>query len=69
MSLSSYDFQALDWLKNYYWEPQKQQIPFQGDKIADIRREIKSRLHELAICLKAEQRPQHSASSLKAKGM
>ncbi|KAH7511414.1 hypothetical protein JRO89_XSUnG0205000 [Xanthoceras sorbifolium] len=58
---------ALDWLKTYYWEPQKQQIPFQGDKTADIKREIKSRLHELAICLKVNQSPQLGSSPVKVK--
>ncbi|KAK4841859.1 hypothetical protein QYF36_011604 [Acer negundo] len=58
---------ALDWLKTYYWVPQKQQIPFQGDNTADVKREINSRLHELAICLKISQGPQLSFSPVKAK--
>ncbi|CAL5425461.1 unnamed protein product [Camellia sinensis] len=35
---------ALDWLKSYYWEPQKKAIPFQSDGIGSLRKEIKYRL-------------------------
>lgn len=47
---------ALDWLKSYYWEPQKNSIPNEGDLMENIRKKIKRRLRELAICLKAKQR-------------
>ncbi|GMP91490.1 hypothetical protein CsSME_00042171 [Camellia sinensis var. sinensis] len=43
---------ALDWLKSYYWEPQKKAIPFQSDGIGSLRKEIKYRLCELAFWLK-----------------
>ncbi|KAF3453170.1 hypothetical protein FNV43_RR03607 [Rhamnella rubrinervis] len=52
---------ALDWLKVYYWEPQKKEIPFQG------RKEIKGKLKELAFCLKAKQHPQSGSSLTKGK--
>ncbi|KAK9274267.1 hypothetical protein L1049_019081 [Liquidambar formosana] len=56
--------QALDWLKSYYWEPQKKAIPFRRDGTAHIRKEIKSKLRELAFCLKAKQSPPRLSSSL-----
>ncbi|KAH9790275.1 Las1-like family protein [Citrus sinensis] len=58
---------ALDWLQAYYWEPQKNQIPLQRDGAADIRREIKSKLQELAFCLKMKQNPQLGPSLMKGK--
>lgn len=58
---------ALVWLQAYYWEPQKNQIPFQRDGAADIRREIKSKLQELAFCLKMKQNPQLGPSLIKGK--
>lgn len=58
---------ALDWLQAYYWEPQKNQIPFQRDEAADIQREIKSELQELAFCLKMKQNPQLGPSVMKGK--
>ncbi|XP_060667994.1 pre-rRNA-processing protein las1 isoform X5 [Ziziphus jujuba] len=58
---------ALDWLKVYYWEPQKKAIPFQGDGIANIRKGIKNKLHELAFCLKAKQHLHSGSSSEKGK--
>ncbi|PON59578.1 LOW QUALITY PROTEIN: Las1-like, partial [Trema orientale] len=58
---------ALDWLKSYYWEPQKKAIPFQGDSTIKIRKRIKSKLHELAFCLKAKESPQPSSSPLQGK--
>ncbi|KAJ4700966.1 las1-like family protein [Melia azedarach] len=53
---------ALDWLKAYYWEPQKMQIPFQGDGTAEIRRDIRSKLRELAFCLNVKQNSELSSS-------
>nr|XP_011464875.1 PREDICTED: protein LAS1 isoform X2 [Fragaria vesca subsp. vesca] len=50
----SASMKALDWLKYYYWEPQKNAIPFQGTGNANIRNEIKSKFHELAFCLRAK---------------
>ncbi|GLT89265.1 hypothetical protein SLE2022_072540 [Rubroshorea leprosula] len=49
---------ALNWLKSYYWEPQRKQIPFQKDETSNIRREIKSKVRELAFCLKVNQSPE-----------
>ncbi|RVX07737.1 hypothetical protein CK203_022004 [Vitis vinifera] len=46
---------ALDWLKSYYWEPQKKAIPLQRDGSSNIRKEIKSKIRELAFCLKVRQ--------------
>ncbi|CAL5425458.1 unnamed protein product [Camellia sinensis] len=39
--------EVLDWLKSYYWEPQKKAIPYQSDGIGSLRKEIKYRLCEL----------------------
>nr|XP_048324322.1 uncharacterized protein LOC107410631 isoform X4 [Ziziphus jujuba var. spinosa] len=58
---------ALDWLKVYYWEPQKKAIPLQGDGTANIRKGIKNKLHELAFCLKAKQHLHSGSSSEKGK--
>lgn len=58
---------ALDWLKSYYWEPQKKAIPFQGDSVTKIRKGIQSKLHELASCLKAKESPQPSSSPSEGK--
>lgn len=58
---------ALEWLQAYYWEPQKNQIPFQRDGAADIRREIKSKLHKLVFFLKMKQNPQLGPSLMKGK--
>ncbi|CAJ1971249.1 unnamed protein product [Sphenostylis stenocarpa] len=43
---------ALDWLKSYYWEPQSKAIPFQGEGITKVKKEIKSKIRELAVILK-----------------
>ncbi|KAH1092957.1 hypothetical protein GYH30_038936 [Glycine max] len=58
---------ALDWLKYYYWEPQSKAIPFHGEGIAKVNKEIKSRIRELTICLKVNGSAQSSSSLLKAK--
>ncbi|KAL9233596.1 hypothetical protein vseg_008571 [Gypsophila vaccaria] len=50
---------ALDWLKSYYWERQKNTIPYQSARSTDVRKEIKSRLRELASCMKLK----HSSGS------
>ncbi|KAF5471095.1 hypothetical protein F2P56_011565 [Juglans regia] len=54
--------QALDWLKSYYWEPQKKAIPFQGAGTTSVREEIKFKLSELALALKFKQSPLCSSS-------
>ncbi|KAI3990042.1 hypothetical protein MKX01_013528 [Papaver californicum] len=46
---------ALDWLKSYYWEPQKNSLPFNMDGSSNIKEEIKSILHELAFHLTTKQ--------------
>ncbi|XP_040995297.1 uncharacterized protein LOC121241549 isoform X5 [Juglans microcarpa x Juglans regia] len=53
---------ALDWLKSYYWEPQKKAIPFQGAGTTSVREEIKFKLSELALALKFKQSPLCSSS-------
>ncbi|KAF7121092.1 hypothetical protein RHSIM_Rhsim13G0207600 [Rhododendron simsii] len=58
---------ALDWLKSYYWEPQKKSIPSHGDGTANLRKEIKSRLFELAIGLKIKQATRSNSSLAKEK--
>ncbi|KAJ4978407.1 hypothetical protein NE237_009187 [Protea cynaroides] len=46
---------ALDWLRSYYWEPQKSAIPFQKDGVGSIRKEIMRGLRELIFHQKARQ--------------
>ncbi|XP_048437636.1 uncharacterized protein LOC103946347 isoform X1 [Pyrus x bretschneideri] len=58
---------ALDWLKCYYWEPQKKKIPFHGNETAEIRNEIRSKFHELAFCLRVKETPQPHSSKVKKK--
>ncbi|BBH02390.1 las1-like family protein [Prunus dulcis] len=58
---------ALDWLKYYYWEPQKKAIPFHGNETADIRTEIRSKFHELAFCLRVKNTPPSVSSKVKEK--
>ncbi|KAM7252521.1 hypothetical protein ACFE04_024404 [Oxalis oulophora] len=48
---------ALNWLRDYYWEPQQKLIPFQRNRSA-IQKEIKAKFRELAFCFKAKQHPQ-----------
>ncbi|CAL5354012.1 unnamed protein product [Camellia sinensis] len=58
---------ALDWLKSYYWEPQKKAIPYQSDGIGSLRKEIKYRLCELAFWLKIKHTKGSSSSLAKGK--
>ncbi|XP_050377091.1 uncharacterized protein LOC126794421 [Argentina anserina] len=58
---------ALDWLKYYYWEPQKNAIPFQSSGSASIRNEIKSKFHELAFFLRVKTTPHSCSSQVKEK--
>lgn len=58
---------ALNWLKSYYWEPQRKQIPFQKNDSSNIRNEIKSKLRELAYCLKVKQSPEDQSLLVKGK--
>ncbi|KAI3733186.1 hypothetical protein L1987_64406 [Smallanthus sonchifolius] len=46
---------ALDWLKAYYWEPQKMAIQYPGDRTTNIGKEIKSKIRELAFSLDVKQ--------------
>ncbi|KMT14618.1 hypothetical protein BVRB_4g073870 isoform A [Beta vulgaris subsp. vulgaris] len=46
---------ALDWLKWYYWDPQNHAIPYQGGKSTIVRKEIRSKLREMAYMLKVKQ--------------
>ncbi|XP_010543391.1 PREDICTED: uncharacterized protein LOC104816332 isoform X2 [Tarenaya hassleriana] len=59
--------EALEWLKSYYWEPQKNQIPFKKDGTANIRREIKSKLRKLSLCVQLRQNPQVDSALIKEK--
>ncbi|XP_020207415.1 pre-rRNA-processing protein las1 isoform X4 [Cajanus cajan] len=63
----SASIKALDWLKSYYWEPQSKAIPFQGEGLGEVKKEIKSKIRELAICLKVNGSAQSSSSLLKGK--
>ncbi|XP_070670626.1 uncharacterized protein [Malus domestica] len=58
---------ALHWLKCYYWEPQKKEIPFHGNETDNIRNEIWSKLHELAFCFRVKTTPQSRSSNVKKK--
>ncbi|XP_077241571.1 las1-like family protein [Tasmannia lanceolata] len=51
---------ALDWLKSYYWEPQRNSIP-------NIQKEVKSRMHELALYLHAKQAQRADSSQIKGR--
>ncbi|XP_043722203.1 uncharacterized protein LOC122669497 [Telopea speciosissima] len=57
---------ALDWLRSYYWEPQKSAIPFQKDRVGNIRKEIMSRLREFIFHLKNRQ-SMHSTKGKRVK--
>ncbi|KAL3516425.1 hypothetical protein ACH5RR_023327 [Cinchona calisaya] len=58
---------ALDWLKAYYWEPQKNAIPNQADIISNVRVEIKHRFYELASFLRAKRTLRSGSSLVKGK--
>ncbi|KAI3468498.1 hypothetical protein Pfo_025161 [Paulownia fortunei] len=58
---------ALDWLVSYYWKPQEKAIPIQNNQTANLRKEIKRRLREVALCLKAKQTEKSSSSHVKGK--
>ncbi|KAI3723751.1 hypothetical protein L2E82_35508 [Cichorium intybus] len=50
---------ALDWLKAYYWEPQKIAISYPNTNFG---KEIKSKIRELAFCLDVKQTTRSSSS-------
>ncbi|XP_057994644.1 protein LAS1 isoform X2 [Hevea brasiliensis] len=58
---------AIHWLKSYYWEPQTEQIPLKRHGTAEIRKEIKSKLRELASCLKVRQSSLPGSSLIRGK--
>ncbi|KAL0330984.1 UNVERIFIED_CONTAM: hypothetical protein Sangu_1643900 [Sesamum angustifolium] len=58
---------ALDWLVSYYWKPQEEAIPTQSNQAAKLRKEIKRRLREVALCLKTKQMAKSSSSHVKGK--
>lgn len=60
-------FQALDWLKAYYWEPQKMAIPYPNDRNTNFGKEIKSKIRELAFCLDVKQATKSSSPVVKGK--
>lgn len=59
--------EALNWLKFYYWDPQKMAIPFQGGENGSVREEISSKLHQLALGLKKKQSLKLDFSDIKEK--
>ncbi|KAM0037789.1 hypothetical protein Hdeb2414_s0013g00407361 [Helianthus debilis subsp. tardiflorus] len=58
---------ALDWLKAYYWEPQKMAIPYPGDRTANFGKEIKSKIRELAFSLDVKQATSSDSPVVKRK--
>ncbi|XP_030522188.1 uncharacterized protein LOC115735206 isoform X2 [Rhodamnia argentea] len=60
--------QALSWLKSYYWEPQKKAMPSKRYGSLRARKEVKSKLRELAIYLRNKQSPP-STSLVKEKSI
>ncbi|XP_010673778.2 uncharacterized protein LOC104890105 isoform X2 [Beta vulgaris subsp. vulgaris] len=56
---------ALDWLKWYYWDPQNHAIPYQGGKSTIVRKEIRSKLCEMAYMLKVKQYSGSSSPQVK----
>ncbi|KAI3820130.1 hypothetical protein L1987_13988 [Smallanthus sonchifolius] len=58
---------ALDWLKDYYWEPQKMAIPYPGDQTANFGKEIKSKIRELAFSLDVKQATPSDSPVIKRK--
>nr|GEV73203.1 pentatricopeptide repeat-containing protein At4g21065-like [Tanacetum cinerariifolium] len=58
---------ALDWLKAYYWEPQKMAISYPSDRTANFRKEIKSRIRELAFSLDLKQATSSETPLVKGK--
>ncbi|XP_070009276.1 uncharacterized protein LOC107760939 isoform X4 [Nicotiana tabacum] len=56
---------ALDWLKSYYWEPQSKAI--RRDPTANLRKEIKHRLLEMASLVEMKQTTRSSTSEKRSK--
>ncbi|CAN6974399.1 unnamed protein product, partial [Brassica oleracea var. botrytis] len=60
-------YEALEWLKSFYWVPQKAQIPLKRDGTASMRREVKSKLRKLSFCFQLKQNPQYDSPLVKEK--
>lgn len=60
-------YEALEWLKSFYWVPQKAQIRLKRDGTASIRREVKSKLRKLSFCFQLKQNPQYDSPLVKEK--
>ncbi|KAF8118180.1 hypothetical protein N665_0006s0173 [Sinapis alba] len=60
-------YEALEWLKSFYWVPQKQQIPLKRDGTATIKREVKTKLRKLSLCFQLKQNPQYDSPLVKEK--
>ncbi|KAL6533691.1 hypothetical protein OROHE_013524 [Orobanche hederae] len=58
---------ALDWLVSYYWEPQEKAIPIENNQAANLRKEIKRKLHEVALCLKNKRVANSGSPQIKEK--
>ncbi|KAL2936378.1 Protein LAS1 [Bienertia sinuspersici] len=58
--------EAVNWLKSHYWDLQKNAIPYQSGKSSNVRKEIKSKLREMALNLKVKQNS--DSSSVRVKG-
>ncbi|XP_024992844.1 uncharacterized protein LOC112526677 isoform X2 [Cynara cardunculus var. scolymus] len=58
---------ALDWLKAYYWEPQKMAISCPSERTANFRKEIKSKIRELAFSLDVKKAARSGSSVVKGK--
>ncbi|XP_019238211.1 PREDICTED: uncharacterized protein LOC109218311 isoform X2 [Nicotiana attenuata] len=56
---------ALDWLKSYYWEPQSKAI--RRDPTANLRKEIKHRLLEMASLVEMKQTTRSTTSEKRSK--
>ncbi|KAF9598072.1 hypothetical protein IFM89_024106 [Coptis chinensis] len=58
---------ALEWVKSYYWERQKNAILSQRDTIDFVRKKVKSKLHELAFYLNTNESSQLGSLPMKRK--
>ncbi|KAF9598331.1 hypothetical protein IFM89_026859 [Coptis chinensis] len=58
---------ALEWVKSYYWERQKNAILSQRDTIDFVRKKVKSKLHELAFYLNTNESSQLGSLPIKRK--
>ncbi|KAL5708427.1 hypothetical protein ACHQM5_019223 [Ranunculus cassubicifolius] len=65
--VSEASVKALDWIKSYYWEPQKKAIPIQKDTVEVVRKRMITKLSELASHLDAQQDSQLGSLPVKRK--